>query len=88
MSIPNSSDRAQTGEQRPDSVLPGAAPDVQPAERAWACGECGLLYTSAGMLDYCDSCGASRCRACAARDNDDVGGVYICSTCANDLDPL
>lgn len=64
---------------------PQGAPPADLAPPA-LCGECGLLYASDQMLDFCDQCGAPRCRACASRANDDEGGVYICSTCADALD--
>ena len=62
--------------------------DTPPEERPLLCGECGLLFNSADILDYCDNCGAARCRSCAALANDDRDGVYICSTCASELDAL
>ncbi|HEX9036082.1 MAG TPA: hypothetical protein VF808_03740 [Ktedonobacterales bacterium] len=65
-----------------NSPSPGSAPGAPQA----LCAECGLLYASAQMLDFCDQCGAPRCRNCAARANDDEGGVYICSNCADALD--
>ncbi len=62
--------------------------DAPPEERALLCGECGLLFSRADILDFCDNCGAPRCRSCAALANDDTDGVYICSTCADALDAL
>lgn len=62
--------------------------DAPPEERSLLCGQCGLQFTSAGILDYCDSCGAPRCRSCAALAGDDMGGVYLCSTCGSELDTL
>lgn len=61
--------------------------DVAPEESAQVCAECGLLYTTSDLVDSCDSCGAPRCRSCAARAGDS-GGVYICTTCATNLDPF
>lgn len=61
--------------------------EVAPEESAEVCAECGLLFAAADMEDSCDSCGAPRCRSCALRAGDS-GGVYICTTCATDLDPF
>lgn len=80
MSASNSSDR-------PLSEAPRLS-DAPPEERSRLCGECGLLFTSAEIYDFCDNCGAPRCRSCAALANDDMGGVYVCSTCADALDAL
>jgi hypothetical protein len=77
---------ASNGSNRPPEVAPqNIAP---PEERPLLCGECGLLFNVADILDYCDNCGAPRCRSCAALANDDTEGLYICSTCANALDAL
>jgi uncharacterized CHY-type Zn-finger protein len=80
MSASSSSDHPLSETPRPS--------DAPPEARTLLCGECGLLFTSADILDYCDNCGAPRCRSCAALANDDEGGLYICSTCANALDAL
>lgn len=86
MSAPNGPNilNSALSAQPPDIAAQPAEPEASPA----LCGECGLLYASDQMLDFCDQCGAPRCRACAARANDDDGGVYTCSTCADALDAL
>ncbi|HEU0026102.1 MAG TPA: hypothetical protein VFQ25_03225 [Ktedonobacterales bacterium] len=78
---------ASSSSDRPSSETPRPS-DAPPEERTLLCGECGLLFTSADIFDYCDNCGAPRCRSCAALANDDADGLYICSTCANALDAL
>ena len=83
MSAPNMPDRPLSEAPRLND-----APDAPPEERSRLCGECGLLFTSAEILDFCDNCGAPRCRSCAALANDDQDGLYICSTCAESLDAL
>jgi hypothetical protein len=80
MSASNSFDRPLSETPRPS--------DTPPEERPLLCGECGLLFTSAEILDFCDNCGAPRCRSCAALANDDMDGLYICSTCSDALDAI
>ena len=84
MSAPNGPNTLNS----PLGALPAAIQPAEPAAPPALCGECGLLYASDHMFDFCDQCGAPRCRTCAARANDDDGGVYICSSCADALDAL
>jgi hypothetical protein len=91
MSAPNGPDILNSAPRAQPTEVVATQPaqaEPQPEAPPVLCGECGLLYASDQMLDFCDNCGAPRCRTCAARVNDDNGGVYICSTCADALDAL
>lgn len=69
----------------PQPDIPSDVPSIAPPHH---CGECGLLFASADIMDYCERCGAARCRNCAALAGDDRDGAYICSTCGAELDAV